>query len=344
MRQTRDADRVSLPFRRPARATRSTGTDRAGRPLGAGLVTSQPDDVSGHQRTDCGGPRALRRWQSVPRHGFGTKATRTAAGRWPQEASHSVPRHVGAICGVRTSRAAGRFGMLAFEAPVTVGRTMGYRAVALSQVDGSGAESIGRDVAQQLGFGYLDDAIVAQVASERGVDPAIVSDAEQRKSLVNRLAEMAQRAAVAGKTGPPLYAFDETDMLLWMIGAEVRGAADRGNVVLVAHAACYACADRSDVLRVWVTAPPSTRASRLASALGLSDKEAAKSVRQSDAARAGYLKRVYEISEESNTDYDVVINTERMTTDAAADLIVGLVRAPVPGPEGRQPSSGTAGR
>ena len=58
---------------------------------------------------------------------------------------------------------------------------MGYRAVALSQVDGSGAESIGRDVAQQLGFGYLDDAIVAQVASERGVDPAIVSEAEQRK-------------------------------------------------------------------------------------------------------------------------------------------------------------------
>ena len=55
-----------------------------------------------------------------------------------------------------------------FEAPVTVGRTMGYRAVAMSQVDGSGAEAIGRDVARQLGFGYLDDAIVAQVASERG--------------------------------------------------------------------------------------------------------------------------------------------------------------------------------
>ena len=41
---------------------------------------------------------------------------------------------------------------------------MGYRAVALSQVDGSGAESIGRDVAQQLGFDYLNEAIVAQAA------------------------------------------------------------------------------------------------------------------------------------------------------------------------------------
>ena len=221
---------------------------------------------------------------------------------------------------------------------------MGYRAIALSQVYGSGAESIGRDVAQQLGFGYLNEAIVAQVASDRGVDPAIISDAEQRKAFFSRLAEMALRAAPDMSSSPPLYAFDEADMLLWDIRDAVRDAADRGNVVLVAHAACYACADRSDVLRVWVTAPPSTRASRLASALGLSDKEAAKSVRQSDAARASYLKRVYDIGEESDTDYDVVINTERLTTDAAAGLIVGLVRAPVPGPEGRQPSSGTAGR
>ena len=221
---------------------------------------------------------------------------------------------------------------------------MGYRAIALSQVDGSGAESIGREVAQQLGFGYLNEAIVAQVARDRGVDPAIISDAEQRKSLFSRLAEMALREAPQMSSPPKLYAFDETDMLLWDIRDAVRDAADRGNVVLVAHAACYACAYRSDVLRVWVTAPPSTRASWLASALDLSDKEAAKLVRQSDAGRASYLKKVYDIDEESDTDYDVVINTERLTTDAAVGLILGLVQARAPGLGDGRPSSGTAGR
>ena len=221
---------------------------------------------------------------------------------------------------------------------------MGYRAVALSQVYGSGAERIGRDVAQQLGFGYLNEAIVAQVASDRGVDPAVVMGAEQRKSFFTRVAEMAARGAPDVMPDTSLYAFDETDTLLWLIRDAVRDAADRGNVVLVAHAACYACTDRLDVLRVWVTASPLTRASRVASELGLSDKEAAKSVRQSDAARASYLKRVYGIGEESQTDYDVVINTERLAADAAARLILGLVQARAPGPEGRQPSSGTAGR
>jgi cytidylate kinase len=221
---------------------------------------------------------------------------------------------------------------------------MGYRAVALSQVDGSDAEAIGRNVAQQLGFGYLNEAIVAQVASDRGIDPAVVSEAEQRKSFFIRIAEMVARSAPDVTPNPQLYQFDETDTLLWLIRDALRDAADRGNVVLVAHAACYACSDRSDVLRVWVTAPPSTRASRVASALGLSDKEAAKSVRQSDAARASYLKRVYGVGEESNTDYDVVINTERLTTDAATGLILGLVQASPPGPGDGRPSSGTAGR
>lgn len=223
-----------------------------------------------------------------------------------------------------------------------VGGTMGYRAIALSQVYGSGAESIGRDVAQELGFGYLNEAIVAQVANDHGVDPAIVSEAEQRKSFLTRLAEMATRDVPDVMRETSL--FDETDTLLWLIRDAVRDAADRGNVVLVAHAACYACSGRSDVLRVWVTAPQSTRASRVASALGLSGKEALKSVRQQDAARASYLKRVYGVGEESNTDYDVVINTERLTTDAAAGLILGLVQARALGPGGRRPSSRTAGR
>jgi uncharacterized protein len=221
---------------------------------------------------------------------------------------------------------------------------MGYRAIALSQVYGSGAEDIGRAVAQQLGFGYLNEAIVAQVARERGVDPATVSEAEQRRSFFSRLAEMALRAAPDVSSPPPLYAFDEADTLLWLIRDAVRDAADRGNVVLVAHAACYACADRPDVLRVWVTAPAPTRAARLASALGLSGKDAAKAVRQSDAARASYLKRVHDVGAESSTDYDLVLNTERLTAQAAAGLIAGLARAPAAGPAGPPPSTGTAGR
>ena len=169
---------------------------------------------------------------------------------------------------------------------------MGYRAIALSQVNGVGAESIGQHVAQKLGFGYLNEAIVAQVAKDQGIDLTTVIEAERRKSFSTRVLEAAARGAYHAAPDAALYAVDETDTLLSLIRDAVRDAADRGSVVLVAHAACYACADRSDVLRVGVIAPLSTRASRVASALGIGDKEAARSLRKWDASRASYLSTV----------------------------------------------------
>ena len=204
---------------------------------------------------------------------------------------------------------------------------MGYRAVALSLVDGAGGESVGRQLAQQLGFGYLNEAIVAQVARDHGIDPAIVAGAERRKSFFTRVAEMAARGAVDVPPDPSLYTVDQTDALLALIRDTLRDAAGRGSVVLVAHAACYACADRLDVLRVGITAPLPARQSRVASALGVTGTEAARRLRRSDAGRASYLKRVYGISQESPADYDVTLNTGRLTPDAAVGLILGLVQA-----------------
>ena len=202
---------------------------------------------------------------------------------------------------------------------------MTFRAIALSQVDGAGSEAIGLDVANQLGFGYLNEAIVANVAKDYGIDPGTVMNAERRKSFLARmLATTARPMAASVAIDPLVYAYDQSETLLSLVQDAVRSAADQGSAVLVAHAACYACADRPDVLRVCLTAPFSTRAARLAAEHGLSEKEAAKLLRQSDAGRASYLKRVYGVDEESPTDYDHVINTERLTPDVAVGVIVGL--------------------
>ena len=100
---------------------------------------------------------------------------------------------------------------------------MGYRAIALSQVDGAGGELVGRDLAQKLGFGYLNEAIVAQVAKDHGVDQAVVAGAERRKSFFTRVAEMAARGAVdvpldpslvRGSHGVPAPALEDMPILI----------------------------------------------------------------------------------------------------------------------------------
>jgi cytidylate kinase len=205
---------------------------------------------------------------------------------------------------------------------------MGYKAIALSQVDGTEGNTIALDLAQKLGYGYLNEEIVAQVAADQGIDPAVVVDAERRRSFLDRVASIAARGGVEGVAAGHTNITSDPEKLLPLIRDAVQDAADRGNVVLVAHAACYACAGKPDVLRVSVTAPMPTRVARVTAAKGISEKDAAKALRQSDTARASYLKKIHGVSSESPSDYDLMINTERLTPSAAVELILGLVQAP----------------
>jgi hypothetical protein len=59
----------------------------------------------------------------------------------------------------------------------------------------------------------------------------------------------------------------------------------------------------------------------MAEAEGLDDSEAKKAIKSSDAARADYLKRFYETTE-LPTHYDLVLNTDALSVERAADLIV----------------------
>jgi cytidylate kinase len=92
-------------------------------------------------------------------------------------------------------------------------------------------------------------------------------------------------------------------------------------VVIVAHAAAFALAGRDDLVRVLITAPAEIRTRRLAEARDGDQAKAATELKRSDAARAAYLKTFYEVEHELPTHYDLVVNTEVLDPDEAADLI-----------------------
>ena len=95
-----------------------------------------------------------------------------------------------------------------------------------------------------------------------------------------------------------------------LIREAIEEVAARGNVVIVAHAASFALAGREGVLRVLVTASPETRASRFEG-----------SIKDSDAERADYLRRFYGVEHELPTHYDLVLNTDAVSAELAADLV-----------------------
>ena len=204
---------------------------------------------------------------------------------------------------------------------------MKCRVVCISSEDGAGAHEAALHAAQSLGFRLIDEDIVARAALEAGVDEKVVADVERRKSALVRVIEGMGTSGMGGGyvIAPPQLAGQDpsaSDALRGLIRSVIEETAGEGNAVIVAHAASLALGQRDDVLRVMVTASPQTRQRRFAEALGLDDKEAGRMLKRSDAGRADYIKRFYGIGEELPTHYDLVINTDKLSPEQAAHLIV----------------------
>jgi cytidylate kinase len=210
---------------------------------------------------------------------------------------------------------------------------MTCRVVCVSGPDGALMTEVAEGVASRLGFSLVDESIVVRAAAEAGVDKQVVEDVEKRQSFLDRLLDTfatssdASALVFAGGGG---YLAPEgvpmTEELRDLIRHAIVEAADRGDAVIVAHAAAYALADRDDVLRVLVTASTETRRARLAAEQGLSEKDAANSVDEGDANRVDYLRRFYGEKAELPTHYDLVVNTDRLEPDGAVDLVVLAAR------------------
>ena len=198
--------------------------------------------------------------------------------------------------------------------------------VCISHAAGAGGEEVGRLVADRLGFLYVNEEIVARAAAKGGVDAADVADEERRKSLaaraLNAIAQGGGEAWTLGAVGP-VGSRDELDSddIRSLIRETIEQTAARGKAVIVAHAASFAIGRGDAILRVLVTGSPDIRATRVAEAEEIEPAEATRAVKASDAGRADYLKRFYDVREESPAHYDLVLNTDALSIEQAAELI-----------------------
>lgn len=202
--------------------------------------------------------------------------------------------------------------------------------ICVSHCDGAGGDEVARLVADQLGLRYVDEEIVSAAADRAGAAPQLVADAEQRQPLLRRVldelgATGASAMVAAGGFPPPVpheLPPPRGDELRRFIADAIEAVAAEGHVVIGAHGASFALGARDDLLRVFVTAPASARARRLASERGVEASEAERQIRAADKTRADYLRRFYDIDREAPTHYDLVVNTEGLSPDEAARIVV----------------------
>jgi len=205
--------------------------------------------------------------------------------------------------------------------------------ITISRQYAAGGSEVARQVAERLGYTLVDNELIDEVAAQAGMSPDEVAEREEKApGFIDRLthtlaASMPEFVAPEGGTLPELT----EERLVRITEKVVADLAARGNAVLVGRASAVVLANRSDTLHVRVVAPVAARLRRAVERLGVAAKEAERKLVETDTNRARYHKQYYKRDWNDASNYDLVVNTERLGIEGA----VRAVMAVVGGSEGR---------
>jgi cytidylate kinase len=187
-------------------------------------------------------------------------------------------------------------------------------------------------VVERLGRGWtlIDNEFVDQVARLAGLSRDEVARREERApGLLERLA---QTLAVASPemfvtTGEhPMPIETEEDLVTKMTERVIAEAAAEGRVVLVGRGAQAVLATRPNALHVYVVASKPFRRKIAMERLGVDPAKVDRVIDETDQQRDQYVKTHYGRDRQDLTQYDLVLNAERLGFEGAADHIVAEVK------------------
>lgn len=184
--------------------------------------------------------------------------------------------------------------------------------IAMTREMGAGGREVAQRVAEEMGLALVLHEMVEHDLAER---------LEVPESTIRRRFEggagLRERLQVGGRR------------LARYTAEEVLAMAQKGNMLIRGWGACLLLRGVPHVARVRICAPMELRERSVMQRRGVKDTSAARrEIERNDAAHKRTLKWGFGVDREDSRLYDLVLNTERISTDTCARLVGELVGSP----------------
>ncbi len=130
---------------------------------------------------------------------------------------------------------------------------MDHFVIAITRTCGSGATSIGRILAKNLGVELYDRNILRLASDDSGISEELFAraDEDQKQSLLFRAS---QKVYTGGLIPPEKEDFTSNNNLFNYQAKVLRELADESSYVVIGRAADYVLRDKPDLVRVYIYA------------------------------------------------------------------------------------------
>lgn len=198
--------------------------------------------------------------------------------------------------------------------------------ITISRQFGAGGKTLGKRIADRLGYTFIDTEIVQKIAEMAKVSPGWVESVEKEAGgrLQRVVSRMVSRPLVdrilkdeRGYIDEEIY-IDYLVVLVAQIGEE-------GNAVILGRGSQYILNDLPGACHVLLIDTFENRVRFLVKNYDMAEKAAAQLVRNEDKRRLNLYRKIGKQDYDKPELYHLVINRARVSMDEAEALILGLV-------------------
>ncbi len=201
---------------------------------------------------------------------------------------------------------------------------------------GSGAPEVGREVAARLHADYVDREIIAQVAARlHRQEQDVLAKEMPPSNLLGRIAEALEHSYGfdVGFEGAylPSWQIPLNDTRYFQALETVVKELARGkSIVIRGRGSQFILKDYPMALHILTVAPPKVRLKRVMENFRLNQEDAKREMDRFDKSSREFIKRYFKAELDDPVHYDMVVNTERFSFQAAASLIgdAALAKSP----------------
>lgn len=193
--------------------------------------------------------------------------------------------------------------------------------ITIARMYGSGGNSVGEAVARKLGCPCYNRQIIDRTAQQIGYAPEFVAENEQNISTA-RLWEL----IIADSSIPLSMNPSKEDAIYVSESRTIRDLAHHGPCVIIGRLGNWILRDNPRVFRVFVTSGKEYAARQVAGLLHIPEEEAARKIERVNTGRANHYWQYTGRQWTDFNEYDLVVNTEKLGIDGAADVILRAVK------------------
>jgi len=190
---------------------------------------------------------------------------------------------------------------------------------------GSGGRTVGRKLAERLGVEYFDKAVINALQERYNLS---VEQIEQLKGQDTGWWAEFKRKMTFSESEYDLNRTDiETEDVFRAETQVLKALAKENSCVIAGRTACYVFRDHPNHLSIFIQASMPCRMTRVAREQNMSKEMARVTIDKVDKMRENYVREYTGTSRYDTRNYQLVINMDELSEDAAVELILSYIRS-----------------